>query len=343
MTTIAVGTEKGAYLLTRSGDSWNVTGPLFTGWKVTAFGTTASGATLAALASNWFGASVHRSEDLRDWQQVDSGPSYTAESGRKLNQIWTFHSNDDRLYAGVDEAGLFESLDDGRSWSPVEGLNDHPSREVWVPGLGGLCAHHLLSDGNRLWVAISAVGVFRSDDGGSSFSRYDDGVPATVDENMGSKEPGFCVHSIVGDPGEPDRMWRQDHQGVFRTGDGGQTWERIEGGLPASFGFPIVRDHASGRLFVVPLHSDENRLPVDGAFRVYASDDDGDTWQVSGTGWPDGPTYTAVLRRAMAADQLGGLFAGTTSGTVWVTSDVGLHWTALPITLPRILSVDVVA
>jgi photosystem II stability/assembly factor-like uncharacterized protein len=181
--------------------------------------------------------------------------------------------------------------------------------------------------------------VFRSDDGGATFGRYDTGIPAAVD---GESEPGYCVHSIVNDPARPERLWRQDHLGVFRSADGGDSWERIEEGLPASFGFPMVRDHVTGRLFVVPLHSDENRLPVDGRFRVYSSDDEGDSWQVSGVGWPEAAHHTGVLRGAMAADQRGGVYAGTTSGTIWATSDAGDHWSAMPFVFPRILSVAAV-
>ncbi len=340
MTTIAVGTEKGGYLLRTEEESWHITGPLFAGWKVTAWGTTPVGTTLAALASNWFGASIHRSHNLEDWEQVENGPSYPADSGRKLNQIWTFSASGDRILAGVDEAGLFESNDDGTTWNAVDGLNEHPSRPSWSPGLGGLCAHHVVTAGERLWVGISAVGVFRSDDGGATFGRYDAGVPTVV---VDESEAGYCVHSIVNDPTDPDRMWRQDHLGVFRSTDGGGSWNRIEQGLPSSFGFPMVRDHASGRLFIVPLQSDENRLPVDGLFRVYSSDDDGESWHVSGNGWPESAAYTAVLRGAMAADQKGGVYAGTTSGSIWATADAGDHWAELPFVLPRILTVAVIA
>jgi photosystem II stability/assembly factor-like uncharacterized protein len=344
MQQLAIGTEKGGYFLTNDGD-WSVRGPVFPGWKVSAFGTAADGTYLAALGSNWFGASVHRSSDLKDWEQVENGPSYakelaSKEPGRKLNQIWKFHTAGERTYAGVDEAGLFYSDDAGVTWAPVEALNEHPSRSGWYPGAGGLCAHHVLTDGDRIWVGISAVGMFRSDDGGKSFGRFDNGVTPTVTpEEDGTGANGWCVHGLVADPSNPDRIWRQDHQGVYRTDDGGEHWDRIETGLPSRFGFPIGRDHASKTLFVVPLESDENRLPVDGRLAAYRSSDDGDSWEEAGTGWPEAKQFTGVLRNAMALDQGGGLALGTTAGRVYLTDDIGDTWQELPFTFPRILAV----
>lgn len=340
MRTIGIGTEKGGYVLARTNGHWDVTGPLFAGWKVTSWLTTATGSHLAGLASNWFGSSIHRSSDLIEWEQVVDGPEYPPDTGLRLNQVWTLHQSERRLYAGVDEAGLFASEDDGVSWDPVPAINRHESRDGWMPGLGGLAAHHVLSSGSRLWVGISAVGVFRSDDDGATFRRADTGVTSVVDSGDGT-EPACCVHSIVSDPARPDLIWRQDHSGVYRTTDGGAEWTRIEYGLPARFGFPIARDHASARLFVVPLESDGNRVPVGGQLRVYRSDDDGESWRVAGTGWDDEPTYSVVLRQAMATDGNGGVYLATTSGAVWTTSDAGDTWERLPFTFPRVLSVEV--
>lgn len=339
MQQIALGTEKGAYFLSKDGD-WSVRGPVFPGWKVSAFGQAADGTYLAALASNWFGASVHRSPDLETWEQVEQGPSYDKESERKLNQIWTFHTSGDRTYAGVDQAGLFYSDDAGITWVAVDSLNNHPTREGWFPGAGGLCAHHILTDGDRIWVGISAVGVFRSDDGGNTFGRFDEGVTPTVTEQEdGTGANGWCVHGLVADPSNPDRIWRQDHRGVYRTDDGGDRWEQIETGLPSGFGFPIGRDHSSKTLFVVPLESDENRLPVDGNLAAYRSADDGDSWEKAGSGWPEAKQFTGVLRGALALDQAGGLAFGTTAGQVFVSVDIGDTWHELPFTFPRIQAV----
>jgi photosystem II stability/assembly factor-like uncharacterized protein len=184
--------------------------------------------------------------------------------------------------------------------------------------------------------------VFRSDDGGATWNTKNAGVARTVDDEV-SDDIGYCVHCIVQDPDDSNRLYRQDHQGVFRTDDGGDSWERIQQGLPSGFGFPIVLDEETRSLFVIPLESDENRLPIDGAFRVYRSDDRGDSWHVSGTGYPEAATFTAVLRGAMDTDRRRGVYLGTTAGKVIATADAGETWTTLPWTLPRILSVRVLS
>lgn len=338
MTTLAVGTVKGAFLLRPEGRGWDVRGPLFPGWEVTAFGRAADGTHLAAVASGWFGPAIHRSGDLAEWEQVADGPAWPEGADRKLNRVWFFHRDGDALWCGVDDAGVFRSDDHGLSWRSLEGLNEHPSRAGWSPGGGGLCAHHMLTAGDRMWVGISAVGVMRSDDGGATFARRDDGIQPVV---ASEDEPfdGSCVHGLVADPANPSRIWRMDHSGVYRTADGGDSWHRIERGLPAAFGFPVARDDASGALFLAPLAADVNRLPVDGRFRVYRSTDDGDTWHVSGAGWSDEPTFTSVLRRAMCTDGAGGVYVGTTGGAVWASGDAGDGWREVPARFPRILTV----
>lgn len=334
---LAIGTEKGGYVIGADGQ---VTGPLFPGWKVSSFGRTPGGEYLAGLGSNWFGAAVHRSPDLENWTQIEDGPSY-GES-RDLNQMWSFHTVGGRIYAGVAEAGLFYSDDEGDSWVPVEALNEHRTRPEWQPGFGGLCAHRILTDGDTIWVGISAVGVFRSGDGGDTWELKNDGVPAAgVPDDAPRPEVGYCVHNLDHDPDNPDRLWRQDHMGVFRSNDGGDTWERIEDGLPAGFGFVMRRDHASGRLFVLPLAADANRVPVDGRFGAYMSEDDGDSWVPAGSGWPETPTYTSVLRGAVDADGRGRVALGTTGGKVWLTEDAGDSWAELDPTFPRIEAVAI--
>lgn len=337
---IAVGTEKGAYLLEESAGSWNVTGPMFPGWKVTAFGTAPDGTYLAAVGSNWFGVGIHRSADFMDWDQIDEPPAWPEETGRKMEQIWTFHTGGDRIWAGVAEAGLFTSDDQGVSWAPVAGLNEHRTRDQWHPGAGGLCAHRVMVDGDTHWVAISAVGVFRSDDGGETWEPRDEGVNTVgLPEDAPRPEVGFCVHCVAHDPNDPTRIWRQDHSGVYRTADGGEKWERIEDGLPASFGFVMWRDDASERLFTIPLEADENRVPVDGLLRVYASDNDGDSWAVAGSGWSEAPQFTGVLRGAFDGDNEGAFCFGTTGGKLWLTADNGGDWTELGPAFPRIAAV----
>lgn len=337
MTRIAVGTEKGGYLLEGSGNVWSVSGPIFPGWKVSAFGTAPDGAHLAAVGSNWFGIGIHRSSDFESWQQTDTPPAWPDGSDRKMEQVWTFYSNGPRLWAGVAPAGLFTSDDGGTTWEPVSGLNEHRTREEWQPGFGGLCAHRVMTDGDTQWVGISAVGVFRSDDGGTTWEPKNDGVePVGLPEDAPRPEVGYCVHCLAHDAADPRRIWRQDHSGVYRSTDGGDNWERIEHGLPANFGFVMWRDQSSGRLFTIPLEADSNRVPVDGALRVYRSDDDGDTWEAAGNGWSEAPHFSGVLRGAFHGDNDGTFCFGTTGGKLWLTDDNGDTWQELRPAFPRI-------
>ena len=341
MTTLAVGTMKGCWLL-HSDDRrrWEVEGPLFPGWEVTALGRTPDGTYLAGVGSAWFGPAVHRSPDLSTWEQVTAGPTF-GDTGPTLQQIWTFaNAPDGSVYCGVAEAGLFRSEDAGQTWQPVAAFNGHRTRPQWQPGAGGMCAHRILFDDTRMWVGASAIGVFRSDDAGASFDLYNDGVEIAVPPSD-RPEVGYCVHGLVADPAHPDTIWRQDHMGVYRTTDGAKSWERIETGLPAGFGFPIVRDDASGALFLAPLAGSDNRTPVDGNFAAWRSTDGGDSWHQSGTGWPDEPTYTAVLRGAAASDGGGGVYLGSTGGDVWATADGGDSWQRLPGRFPRIAALQV--
>jgi photosystem II stability/assembly factor-like uncharacterized protein len=344
MPTIGIGTEKGAWLLrSDDGGAWAVEGPVLPGWRVTTFGRTPSGRYLLGAASNWFGPSIHVSDDLTSWEQVVDGPSWPEEGGRKLKNVWTITTAAPVVYAGVDDAGLFRSDDDGTTWRGVDGFNDHETRPGWVPGAGGLAAHRLLVDPQhheRMWLAVSAVGVFRTEDGGVSWVLRNEGVEKTAASDD-YPDIGYCVHRIVADTTVADRIWRQDHKGVYRTLDGGDHWERIESGLPAGFGFPIVRDAASGSLFVVPQESDQHRLPVGGEFRVYRSTDDGDSWQVSGTGHPTGRNYAGVLRDAMDTDGAGGVYLGTTAGAIHVSRDGGDTWRVLDHVFPRVDSLAI--
>jgi photosystem II stability/assembly factor-like uncharacterized protein len=341
---LAVGTVKGAFVLDSDEERrrWSLRGPLFTGWIVSAFGDGPDDSYLLATASTWYGAAIHRSKDFEHWEQIIEGPSYGEGQNRKLTQIWRMVDLDGALYAGVDQAGLFRSADGGESWEPLEGLNEHASRPGWQPGLGGECAHAILTDSatGRLWCGISAVGVFRSDDGGVTWEPRNEGVPKAV-ESSDYPDIGFCVHGLVQDPENPDRIYRQDHQGVFRTNDGGDSWQRIENGLPAGFGFAIAIDPSTRSLFVVPLESDEYRLPVGGRLRVYRSTDGGDSWHPSGTGLRDDLMYAGVLRGAITTDRLhpGGVYFGTTAGTLHYTNDSGETWVNLPYVLPRIVAV----
>jgi photosystem II stability/assembly factor-like uncharacterized protein len=375
---VIVGTDKGAMLL-RADDArerWELGELGFRGWRVTAAARDPGGRTYVAVATEVFGCAILASDDLERWEQLEAAPrfepgdrgnpdhsrtiffrpedvraSQTASNplglyaGRHVDQIWKLHSAGGVLYAGVSEAGLFRSEDRGKSWQPVRGLNEHESRAGWIPGFGGLCLHSILSDARdprRLWAGISAAGVFRSDDGGATWARKNEGVP---------KGEGFCVHGLAQDPSDADRIFRQDHRGMYRSLDGGESWEPIENGLPigrlsegrdCAFGFPVEVDPATGAAYAFPLAGDDFRYPPGGRLRVYRTRDGGAHWEALERGLPREPRYTNVLRGAMSVDRLDpcGVYVGTTSGHVFASRDRGESWIELPCTLPKIRCVE---
>jgi hypothetical protein len=340
-----VGTEKGGFVCTSNGHrrAWTIEGPLFKGWRVTATARTPSGRYLLATASHVYGPALHTSHDLKNWSQIERRPAYPEGGERRLNQIWTILCTPEGHYAGVDVAGLFTSEDDGVSWHPVTALNDHPTRSSWFPGAGGLCAHAVLVDRRRperIWCGISAVGVWRSDDGGASWQTKNRGIRCAI-EDRDTAEIGYCVHGLAQDPDDAEILYRQEHTGMYRSRDGGDSWERIENGLPSWFGFPIAVDPRSKALYSFPLESDEYRTPVGGRFVIYRSRDAGDSWEPLTEGLPSEPTYTSVLRGALAVDALepAGIYVGSTGGDVFLSGDGGQTWQRLAVRLPRVLSV----
>lgn len=346
--TVVVGTAKGGFVC-RSEDrlNWKIDGPFLKGWGVTAAARGPAGDWLVGTNSHVYGAAIHRSRDLREFTQASQGPAYAPESGAKLEQIWKIAPHGDRVYAGVAQAGLFVSDDKGDTWAPLNGLNQHRTRAAWQPGAGGLCCHAILFDHRnprRMWCGISAVGVFRSDDGGETWHSKNNGVKHVL-EDKDHKDIGFCVHGLAQDPDDPDRIYRQDHAGMFRTSDGGENWERNETGLSSRFGFPIAIDPHTKALFVAPLESDEFRLPVEGQLQIFRSRDGGDSWHALFRGLPQQHAYGAVMRGALAVDGIDpcGVYFGTTAGEMFASHDLGESWAALPCRLPRIHSVTVVA
>jgi hypothetical protein len=362
---LVIGTKKGAFVL-RSEDraQWQQDFAL-KGWAVTASTRDDKGRVYAAVNHDVYGPSIHVSDDLANWTQLEAAPRYQPgekgnpehirimmsgdffgkykDSPRLVDQIWTMHFAHGTLFAGVSEAGLFASRDRGQSWQPVSGFNDHPSRDGWVPGFGGLGAHTILSDAknpDRMWVGVSSAGFFRTDDGGRTWQQKSDGVPG---------ETGQCVHCVTHRPDDADVLYRQEHRGVYLSRDGGDSWQRYETGLPVgevgaggvcSFGFPVVMDRATRQIFVAPLESDGFRVPRDGRLAIYRSHDGG-PWEEKRVGLPDN-SYEGVLRGAMAADQInpGGIYFGTSSGAVYGSRDTGESWSEIARGLPRILSVE---
>ena len=339
-TVVFVGTEKGAFLLlSEDRKEWSLVGPFFKGWKVSAIGRASDGRFVAASASYVYGPLLHLSSDLESWDAVEEGPRYP--EGRKLEQIWTIATTSRGMYAGVAEAGLFFAEDPLGPWSPVSGLNDHPTRGSWQPGLGGLCAHVVLENPenpDQLWCGISAVGVFRTDDGGKTWHPKNRGIPVAI-EDKEHKDIGFCVHGLALDPHDSSALYRQDHLGMFHSTDGGDSWQRNKEGLVSDFGFPIVTDPVTGAVYAYPLESDLFRLPKDGAMVVYRSTDRGRSWTPLTKGLMQSGAYTTVLRGAMSVDgaEPCGVYIGTTSGTIHWSSNGGDSWQHIHCLLPRIL------
>ncbi len=342
---LVVGTVKGGFVFSSEDRrTWRAEPQIFRGWKLTAVARSRSGRFLAGVSSQVYGTTVQVSDDLADWRQIEAGPAFDTDSGLKLEQIWRFNTATDVMYAAVAEAGLFKSDDDGDSWHPLDGLNQHPTRNSWVPGAGGLCAHALLVDArdpDRVWCGISAVGVFRSDDGGQTWTPKNAGVTKTV-ADLEHPDVGFCVHALAADPDDANKIYRQDHMGMYRSTDGGDSWENTENGLPSGFGFPIAIDLKTRTLFAFPQESSEYRMPPDGCFQVYRSRNRGDSWEQSGAGG-DGASFAGVLRGSLVVDSEDpcGVYAGTTSGTVHISADGGDSWHELRATLPRILCVEI--
>jgi hypothetical protein len=347
---VLVGTTKGAFFFhsDERRQDWRVTGPHMGGWEVYSLLGEPSGSRIFAGTSSWvYGPTIRVSEDMgATWEQVADGPRYSPESGFEFKRIWQIvpghPSEPDTLFAGVEQAGLFVSRDKGQTWQEVSGLTSHPTRPYWWPGGGGMCLHTILvhpQNPQRMWVAASAIGAFRSDDGGATWHTKNDGLPPVATDE-GHPDVSRCVHKMVLDPRDPDTMYLQFHGGVFKSTDAGDNWQAIENGLPSNFGFPMVVT-PNGDLFVVPLQADTNRYTPDGKLRVYRSRDGGASWHPSDNGLPEGPEYVGVLRDSMATDGLdpAGVYFGTDMGVVYASNDGGDSWSALPGNYPRITCV----
>jgi photosystem II stability/assembly factor-like uncharacterized protein len=252
----------------------------------------------------------------------------------------------DTVYAGAEDAALFRSVDGGRTWQELSGLRRHPSGPSWQPGAGGMCLHTILLDpGNpdRIFIAISAAGAFRTDDGGQTWKPINHGLHSQgIPEE--EAEVGHCVHRIAMHPARPDVLFMQKHWDVMRSDDAGDSWHEVSGNLPSDFGFPIaVHAHEPETVYVVPIKSDSEHFPPEGKLRVYRSRTGGNEWEALTAGLPQSDCYVNVLRDAMAVDSLDscGIYFGTTGGQVYASADGGDTWSAIVRDLPSVLSVEV--
>ena len=330
---------------------WKLSGPHLGGWEIFSLcGDSRNGRILAGTGHFMHGPTIRISEDFgATWKGVKRDPKFAKRAKGELKHIWQIvpghPSEPGTWYAGVDDAALFVSRDDGDTWSELKGLTKHPTRPRWMPGFGGLCLHSVVVDptnARRLWVAISAVGVFRSDDAGETWTLCNAGLPNIAPEFIKDSDMGRCVHKLVLDPARPGALALQYHGGVFQSDNAGDSWTRISAGLPHDFGFPMAATQR-GDFFVVPLLADTNRVVPEGALKVWRTRDRGRTWRALTKGLPQKDHFVGVLRDAMAADALepAGVYLGTTGGELFCSKDAGQSWEKLPANFPRITTLKV--
>lgn len=362
---VLVGTRKGAFIL-RSNEQrqdWSVEGPLFPGWEIYHItGTPADPNRIyVSQSGGWFGQVIQRSDDGgKTWETVGNEFVYDGVPGThqwydgtqhpwEFTRVWHLEpspTDPDSLYAGVEDAALFHSRDGGRTWRELSGLRSVKSN-LWQPGAGGMCLHTIIispTDPNRMFVAISAAGAFRTDDGGVTWRPINQGLKSNLELPDAEADVGHCVHSIALHPTRPDILFMQKHWDVMRSDNGGDLWHEISGNLPSDFGFPIaVHAHEPNTIYVVPITSDSHHFPPDGKLRVYRSRSGGHEWEALTHGLPQSNCYVNVLRNAMAVDRLDscGIYFGTTGGQVYVSADSGDTWQAIVHDLPAVLSVEV--
>jgi len=335
--------------------------------------------------SSWFGQIIQRSDDGgRTWFQPGLAPGeptttsdgmpkgesnkfaydISPETGKALTthmwydgtqhpwefkRVWHLEpslTDPNHVYAGVEDAALFESKDGGQNWRELAGLRGHGTGPQWQPGAGGMCLHSILldpKDPQRIYVAISAAGSFRTDDGGKSWKPINRGLHSQYIPDPNA-EVGHCVHHIAMHPSRPSTLFMQKHWDIMRSDDGGDSWREVSGNLPTDFGFPIdIHAHEPETIYVVPIKSDGEHFPLDGKLRVYRSRTGGNEWEELKNGLPEKDCYVNVLRDAMAVDSLDscGIYFGTTGGQVYCSPDSGDTWKAIVRDLPAVLSVEV--
>jgi photosystem II stability/assembly factor-like uncharacterized protein len=362
---VLVGTRKGAFLLTSDAkrQAWKISGPHFAGWEIYHVkGSPADPDRLyASQSSDWFGQVIQRSNDGgKNWETVGNQFVYEGVPGThqwydgtphpwEFKRVWHLEpslTDPDIVHAGVEDAALFRSSDGGRNWEEVAGLRKHGSGPHWQPGAGGMCLHTIVQDprdAQRMFIAISAAGAFRTDDGGKNWRPINRGLVSTHLPDP-AVEVGHCVHRIAIHPSRPSVLFMQKHWDVMRSDDAGDSWHEVSGNLPTDFGFVIdVHAHEPETIYVVPIKSDSEHFPPDGKLRVYRSRSGGNVWEPLTKGLPEDNCYVNVLRDAMAVDTLEecGIYFGTTGGQVYASADAGDTWAPIVRDLPAVLSVEV--
>jgi photosystem II stability/assembly factor-like uncharacterized protein len=362
---VLIGTRKGAFVLTSDGtrEQWDVSGPHFPGWEI--YHVTGSPAEpnrlFASQSTGWFGQVIQRSDDGGlSWEPKGNNFAYDGDPGThqwydgtphpwEFARVWHLEpslSDPDTVYAGVEDAALFRSTDGAETWQELPGLRTHGSGPFWQPGAGGMCLHTIIldpSDPARMYAAISAAGVFRSDDSGTTWRPINRGL-RSGDLPDQDAEVGHCVHRLAMHPSRPEVLFMQKHWDVMRSDDAGESWHEISGNLPTDFGFPIaVHAHEPDTVYVVPITSDSHHFVMDGKLRVYRSRTGGNEWEALTSGLPQQNCYVNVLRDAMAVDSLDscGLYFGTSGGQVYASPDAGDNWAPIVRDLPAVLSVEV--
>jgi photosystem II stability/assembly factor-like uncharacterized protein len=362
---VLVGTRKGAFVLSSdaSRKSWKVDGPHFAGWEIYHLKSSPADPDrlYASQSSGWFGQVLQRSDDGgKTWAAAGNQFAYEGAVGThtwydgsphpyEFKRVWHLEpslTDPDTVYAGVEDAALFKSTDAGQTWGELPALRQHESAAGWAPGAGGLCLHTIVIDptnNDRMFIAISAAGVFRTEDGGKSWRPANHGLRSNTIPDPDA-EVGHCVHRIAMHPSRPDVLFMQKHWDVMRTDDGGDSWREISGDLPTDFGF-VVDVHANepDTVYVIPITSDSHHFVPDGKLRVYRSRTGGNEWEALTKGLPQKDCYVNVLRDAMSVDKLDpcGLYFGTSGGQVYSSADAGDSWTPIVRDLPAVLSVEV--
>ena len=362
---VLVGTRKGAFILTSDGKrkKWEVSGPHFAGWEIYHVkGSPVDPDRLyASQSSGWFGQVLQCSSDGgKTWAPGGNKFTYAGVPGTHMwydgtphpwefKRVWHLEpslTDAQTVYAGVEDAAIFRSTDGGANWEEMRGLREHGTGPQWQPGAGGMCLHTIILDPSnpqRMYIAISAAGAFRSDDGGKNWKPINKGLVSNMIPDP-TAEVGHCVHHVAMHPDRPGVLFMQKHWDVMRSDDAGDNWREVSGNLPTDFGFAIdVHAHEPETVFVVPIKSDSEHFPLEGKLQVFRSRTGGNEWEPLTRGLPQSDCYVNVLRDAMSVDKLDtcGVYFGTTGGQVYVSPDGGDSWSAIVHDLPTVLSVEV--